>query len=266
MAGAVTPRRPDQGDPGPSTGLGGGFRSGILRARVVIVSGVNEGVFVYNGPPALGNLIASITSADGIDVYGNAFVHGVVSYFPSAAPPRAVQLGSPNAAPGITFLQAATVAGPWTDVVQLVGDPATAALVVINNLSVANNLDVALQLTATGGTAGSPTLITTDTWHPLALDAGWTAGSPAPSVRLLPDGNLQLTGLATHAAITTETALNSGTPLVAPYVPATNKNYQGNRAGGTAGAEIKSTGVVFAEPNGVSSTSVDITGTVPLNL
>lgn len=42
----------------------------------------SSGIFVYSGTPALGNLIASITSAGGTDAKGNVFLEGFTSYDP----------------------------------------------------------------------------------------------------------------------------------------------------------------------------------------
>ncbi len=39
-----------------------------------------QGLLVYSGPPALGNLVASITAAAGVDSHGNAFLQGISSY------------------------------------------------------------------------------------------------------------------------------------------------------------------------------------------
>lgn len=104
-----------------------------------------------------------------------------------------------------------------------------------------------------------------ETWHTVTLDAGWTAGSPAPQYRLLSDGNIQLAGKASHAAITTETALNSSNPIPSSYRPVSNKKvYQGNRAGGITGAALDTTGIIYAEPSGVSGTVIDLTGIVDL--
>ena len=115
------------------------------------------------------------------------------------------------------------------------------------------------------GSSSVPALIETDTWHTITLDANWTAGSPAPQYRLLPDGNLQLAGKATHASFSTETALNSSNPIPSAYRPVSDKKiYQGNRAGGFSGAAIDTTGIVYGEPNGTSSTVCDLTGVVDL--
>lgn len=51
-------------------------------------------------------------------------------------------------------------------------------------------------ITATSGTITNPTLITTDSWHSVTPNTGWTLTSQNPplSYRLLPDGNAQLVG------------------------------------------------------------------------
>lgn len=40
----------------------------------------SDGVFIYNGAPAAGNLIANIAANSGTDGFGNAYLAGVVSY------------------------------------------------------------------------------------------------------------------------------------------------------------------------------------------
>jgi len=63
-------------------GIQPGTTGPVIRARqVIITSGVgsNQGVFVYNGPPAAGNLIESM-SLGGTDPYRNKTVVGVAAY------------------------------------------------------------------------------------------------------------------------------------------------------------------------------------------
>lgn len=47
--------------------------AGSVTANTVIVDGAGDGVFIYNGVPANGNLILSIASTPGTDAYGNAY-------------------------------------------------------------------------------------------------------------------------------------------------------------------------------------------------
>lgn len=55
---------------------------GVLQAITVIITAgtPNSGLFAYSGTPAAGNLIASIASADGTDIYGNTYLQGITSY------------------------------------------------------------------------------------------------------------------------------------------------------------------------------------------
>lgn len=88
-----------------------GFNNpGLIVANKVIVFGPGDGVFVYNGSIGPGNLIASIASAPGFDIAGNAYLAGISSYFqyPSGGF-IAAQFGSG----GIRWFFAATEAGPW---------------------------------------------------------------------------------------------------------------------------------------------------------
>ena len=46
---------------------------GAVTSNTVVVSGAGDGVFIYDGVPALGNLIVAIASASGTDPYGNDY-------------------------------------------------------------------------------------------------------------------------------------------------------------------------------------------------
>jgi hypothetical protein len=52
------------------------FNNITLTGGSVIVSGGGQGIFVYSGIPAFGNLIVSMASAAGSDAYGNAYPEG----------------------------------------------------------------------------------------------------------------------------------------------------------------------------------------------
>lgn len=80
--GGQVPPRPDQqyqGSGGQAV-VSPGSSAGIVRARIVIVSGTGEGVFVYSGTPGPGNPpILSMTNA-ATDLFGNAVQPGLVAY------------------------------------------------------------------------------------------------------------------------------------------------------------------------------------------
>lgn len=52
------------------------FNNLTIRGSLYVVTN-NQGVFVYAGPPALGNLIVSIANAAGTDAQGNTYIAGV---------------------------------------------------------------------------------------------------------------------------------------------------------------------------------------------
>jgi hypothetical protein len=71
--GGLPEPRPDQQRNYPPSGVQPGSFSGIIRARVIIVSGAGGGVFVYNGTPAAGNPPVLSIVAPGVttDPFGN---------------------------------------------------------------------------------------------------------------------------------------------------------------------------------------------------
>lgn len=99
------------------------------------------------------------------------------------------------------------------------------------------------------GTGTDPTaagVFVPETWHPVTLDAGWTAvaGYPAPQYRLLPTGDVEIAGVVSHAAFNVSTPLNNGTPLPAGYRPASRQAYRTGNGGTIADIELVSTGVI----------------------
>lgn len=46
---------------------------GTVTSNSVVVSGAGDGVFIYDGTPAFGNLIVSIASGSGYDAYDNTY-------------------------------------------------------------------------------------------------------------------------------------------------------------------------------------------------
>ena len=112
---------------------------------------------------------------------------------------------------------------------------------------------------------------TVEVWHPITLDSGWATNSSyaAPSYRLLPDGNLQLTGLADFGSSTTASHnLNNGNPLPSEYRPKTMKlfrSYDGH--GARASVQISPSGVIEALGNATYPYQYcEIDAILPLNL
>lgn len=203
----------------------------------------SNGEFFYDtSGPGLNNLSISITGFEPTnpnalipDGFGNNVPQGTTNYFSGTSYAALTIVNG-----GIVVYEATTQAGPWS-------------------------LVQSLQFEGGNIVLSPGTYIIVDGWHPITLDSGWTAGSPVPQYKFTNEGNIQLAGMATHAAMTTETALNSSNPLPARYRPVTDKKiYQGNRAGGLTGAALNTTGIVYAEPNGVSATTLDLTGMTDL--
>jgi hypothetical protein len=80
IGGMGAQRRPDQQYDPPGTPVSPSTAGGVLRARLVIVSGPGGGVFVYSPAPGTGNLIASIAGQSGTDAFGNAYPAGITSF------------------------------------------------------------------------------------------------------------------------------------------------------------------------------------------
>lgn len=53
------------------------FNDVTLTGGSLVVESSGQGVFVYRGTPAAGNLIVSLASADGTDAHGNAYTRGL---------------------------------------------------------------------------------------------------------------------------------------------------------------------------------------------
>lgn len=117
--------------------------------------------------------------------------------------------------------------------------------------NLADAVDAEIQHILNGGTSSSPTLIVTDTWHTITLDAGWSpqSGFDAPQYRLLPTGDLQLRGMAEHIVFTSNIDLNSAHPLPSAYRPANTHHFRAyDNSTGTprAGVQIAPSGVITA--------------------
>lgn len=82
--GGLPPQRPDQRHNPSQPALGAGPRSiGPQPFVVIFGTGPRRGLFVYSGPPAHGNLIASISASGGTDKFGNVVAAGIASYDPA---------------------------------------------------------------------------------------------------------------------------------------------------------------------------------------
>lgn len=125
----LPPQRPEQryAPPYPPASPPGGRN--IVRARQVIISGPNDGLWVYNGAPGPGKLLASIVPQNGPDGHGNEALAGVMSY--NGNDTQGVQLdgGALNFVDDvalnreIAFETVDTITYPFSTVHQGIGEP-----------------------------------------------------------------------------------------------------------------------------------------------
>lgn len=194
-----------------------GWNSQAVIANKVIVTGSGEGVFAYDPEPGPGTLVISVAATGGTDEFGNAYLAGLATYqYAGLVPVNAVSASDND----VTFW---TWASGWVP-------ESGISLISLFTLGISSALTVGGTVTATGGTPASPTVIATDTWHAVAVDAGWTtpfASAAALSYSLGPDRMVHITGGAQFNANFTSQAINSGSPLPAAYRPVTEKRLPG---------------------------------------
>lgn len=82
-----------------------------------------NGVFFYNGTPAAGNLVSSLTNSTGTDAKGNVYLYGNTTYINQGVNYIAVNT-NPNS--GLSFWLATTQAGPWTQISNILATNASA--------------------------------------------------------------------------------------------------------------------------------------------
>lgn len=128
-------------------------------------------------------------------------------------------------------------------------------------------LPVVAALTAvTPGTGTSNTNpATSESWHTVSLDAGWSSAETLRYKLLAESSTVWVQGAVTHAGFSGTVNINGSTPIPAAYRPSTNHNIGGPGIPGRAGGLITSAGVFVAEPGSATCTECDINGIYPLN-
>jgi hypothetical protein len=244
----------------------------------------SAGAFFYGGPPGPTTLVMTISAFGGTDQYGTQYGPGFyftdndgayASLAASAGRPSFVfQAGGLLHSTLASFLLAQAVgAGTAAEIqlavlssgksggddaaLQLFGEAADASLPARAVLEFGG----AVALVATGTQISVDVPVFADSWHNVALDAGWTS-TVTPQYRLLPDGNVQVRGQATHAGVTVLTSINSGTPLGAAYQPGAVRVYRPPTAGDAAGTvAVTAGGVLQMRASGFTATQAILDGT-----
>ncbi len=91
----VQPRGPDHGWAIYANGDAYFFNvtaEGTVTATSVVVSGAGDGIFLYDGAPAFGNLLLAASSMSGVDQFGNPYTGPGISLSIPGSEPNSIQL------------------------------------------------------------------------------------------------------------------------------------------------------------------------------
>jgi hypothetical protein len=139
-----------------------------------------------------------------------------------------------------------------------------------NGLKLYNVSSISALQPGTGGSAANPPQ--QEPWHNLVPDVGWSivSGYSDYKYRVLPNGDIQLTGCRNSAFFSGAFIINSSNPLPAAYRPLQTKDYRcGDAVGRRAHISLAPSGVLTATcPNGVASGTIfaEIDGIIPVNI
>ncbi len=191
----------------------------VITPIVIIAGGVTgEGLFVYSGTPAAGNLIVSIAAAAGTDSFGNNYTQGIMEQSPGAAlvninngavafgsvPSRAPLATSPDAI-ALTLQSGISALGHTVSMMQFLQNVTTVPT-------------APQQILTDGLVAWDPSNlhVTAEAWHSPALATGWTG-----SIRYKLAVDLNRVFLECNATFTDNgtTHLASGTAMLNAALP-----------------------------------------------
>ena len=209
-------------------GVQPGTTQAVVIANRVIIIGDTGGIFIYAPAPGLHNLIASIAAVAGTDQYGNSYPGG----FSGELQTNEIQ-----------FLSAGVVVGQLAPVTLSGG-------LVLDLLN--------LPFNSTAGTAANPSVLSTDSWHPMTpLLNGWAnaAGNVTAQYRLVasPPNSVEAIGALAANAATAATFFT----LPAGYRPASQQQVA---CGATGGQVAGSTPFVQCDAGGNLTVQHDTIG------
>ena len=218
-------------------------------------------LYYSTATPQLGTLILAVSGSNGVDSAGNHYLRGTFAYLGSAGshPTEAWGLDLQFAAVGF-YTWSGTAWTQGANITQDGGGRLVLAGAGTSAVDANAPLTVSGALTATGGTAASPTEIITDSWHNLSLAAGFTTGSRAPQYRLYPDSTVRLRGFVTLTANQVAGTVFATLPYAPPgsYAYVTDNSLAGYVLGAhviTAGA---SSGNLIMSPAGNNTQAIGL--------
>lgn len=258
-----------------------------------LAAGAGSGFFAYSGTtPAAGGLRASLTPNSTLfDPEGNAIVGNIAAYGTGGAGFIALILQDS----GLQMFTAATEAGPWSSTGLIVSFDQVNNLIEVSvggtlqaiykanginfnelltlqqGLSVANGtstdtLNASGVVTATGGTAATPTTVTTDVPHLAAFQNSWTG---TLKYKLNPDLKVTVSGLLTVPAGVSNPS-NINVALGTAWQPATNQplnavdNGVSPFAGNAKVCEMQTSGVIHVY-DAIAGDTLRVFGDYPLD-
>jgi hypothetical protein len=192
------------------------FNNVTIRGGVVI-GGTS---LTYNGAPAAGNLVSSVSGTGGTDTFGNLYLAGTTGYTSIGGTYFAAQLGGTATSAAVNLYSAASYGGPWTQYGSL---SAQANGLLTINAANAIDLTKPMKEALVAAQPGSLTFAA-ETWHAMpALNTHFSNGSPAPAYKLNIDNTVSFAG-----DVTVTTGTTSGTVVTLPtsfYFPITTKKF-----------------------------------------
>jgi len=179
--------------------------------------------------PQANTLVESVSSVAGMDSAGNYVLAGHAAYHYSAVHfSFAVAVTDFGV---IWYSAAAGTLGPWTEVQSVIVNAVSGILTLSNAV-------IAGELTATGGTPASPSVISTDTWNAMSpLLNSWAAiaGNVTNQYRLVasPPNTVEVIGTLDASSATSTKFFT----LPAGYVPASQQGFPVGTFSGSAAAD-----------------------------
>lgn len=265
---------------------GDGPWSNQVVQRVVIAEiSPGSGLYVYNGPPGLGDLIATILAADGNDPYTNVDYQGIASYLPNgtASPTSVVQLlnGQVNMGAGFQF---AGTGGASVAAVSTFAAPGSGSTISLNSgRDTSSDNPAFINVTSADAAGGGSTVGIIEMGAPVVLNSMsaippasdhytmlYADSSAIPRTVNGNDGGIYSLGQAIFTATATPQLFNSATAAIitgctAPvgigsYEYKAVVQYVGNQAAGTANFSVASPTTAAPTWMSASFANVGVTG------
>lgn len=246
-------------------------------------------LLVYNGTPANGNLIASISAVATTDAFGNTVQGPGFFYYSLSGDGGYIGMTKTNTGQIIINIGNTAHSGTNAAFIELTADTINFGWSGIGSqISLAASAGgnpgyttIDSPLFSNNGTPAFPTFITTDSWHNTgAMTASWGKGTGFFKYKLLPgDGMVMVAaqGLVPGTVADGTTILTAANGLPAGYRPSTNKpvvadtNYLKTAPVGTGSFEnarlnFNSDGSVQCSGFGTAATFCNCYGTFPLDI